>query len=251
MRSITLNHTTKEIRLVWTFPSASSRRVRCGLKAFLAALIPTIVLAIVMSAVIVRSSLWLVIYSASCSLHCHASSCTVVQSAAFAAAVLAAVVTLSPSSISSHQSGALSISSHPKIVALQPVCHSRFSRRNRELETGRLVERGSVGIRSGGGGDKGVNFLWIPGLQTVEVNQSFYKILLRQRCIPQPKDTTTNLIEQEGSLIPYKTPDSVDDRKTSATLATFSCQRYEISTFHTNIYDAKRCLPYSSLIPLQ
>jgi hypothetical protein len=121
-----------------------------------------------------------------------ALAATILAAAILAAAVLAAVVTLSPSSTSNHQSGALSISSHPEILALQPVCHSRFSRRNGELETGRLVERGSVGIRGSGGGDKGANFLWIPGLQTVEVNQSFYKIHLRQRCIPQPKDTTAD-----------------------------------------------------------
>jgi hypothetical protein len=35
-----------------------------------------------------------------------------------------------------------------------------------------LVEGGNVGIHGGGGGDKGADSLWIPGLTTVEDNRS-------------------------------------------------------------------------------
>ena len=48
--------------------------------------------------------------------------------------------------------------------------YSRFARHNWKLEDGHLVEGGSVGIHGGGGGDKGADSLWIPGLTTVVVS---------------------------------------------------------------------------------
>jgi hypothetical protein len=51
--------------------------------------------------------------------------------------------------------------------------HRRIrSRCHWKLEDGYLVEGSNVGIHGGGGGDKGADSLWVPGLTTVEVDRS-------------------------------------------------------------------------------
>jgi hypothetical protein len=50
--------------------------------------------------------------------------------------------------------------------------HYIRSRCHWKLEDGYLVEGSNVGIHSGGGGDKGADSLWIPGLTTGEVDRS-------------------------------------------------------------------------------
>jgi hypothetical protein len=47
-----------------------------------------------------------------------------------------------------------------------------FARHNWKLKDDYLVEGGNAGILSDGGGDKGADSLWIPGLTTVEVDRS-------------------------------------------------------------------------------
>jgi hypothetical protein len=49
-----------------------------------------------------------------------------------------------------------------KSLYFSRIFHSLFSRHNRKLEDGRLVEGGNVVIRAGG--DKGADLSWIPGL---------------------------------------------------------------------------------------
>jgi hypothetical protein len=146
--------------------------------------VSAVVLAIIMPAVIVRSSLCLVIYSGGRSLHCHASSCIVVQTAVLAA-MLAVVATIVTVFDRLSQSGALlpSISSHhAALIVLRNLRTSaRYvirASRNRKLEDGHLVEGGNVGIRG-----SGADSPWIPGLQTVEVYR-FVKVRRDRGILP-------------------------------------------------------------------
>jgi hypothetical protein len=92
-------------------------------------------------------------------------------------AVLAVVATLSPSepllrSSPGYRSLTVLLTTPKYLSHFSRVFHSRFARHNWKLEDGHLVEGGNVGIHGGGGGDKGADFLWIPGLTTVEVDRS-------------------------------------------------------------------------------
>jgi hypothetical protein len=77
-----------------------------------------------------------------------------------------------------------------RLVSSTIVAHHRAHRRIRcrchwKLEDGCLVEESNVGIHGGGGGgDKGADSLWMPGLTTVEVD----KVRRDNRKRGQPKE---------------------------------------------------------------
>lgn len=149
-------------------PSDSRCRHRWDAVACCCLLLPAVVLAIVMPAIIVRLSFMpcLVIYSGGRSLYCHASSCIVIYTAVLAA-VLAFLAMLSLSSTGHYSLYTVAVdkllpccsNTTPKSSHFSQVFHSHFSRRNRKLEDGHLIEGGNVGIRGSSSGDKGPDSL--------------------------------------------------------------------------------------------